>query len=57
MDEGILKGKRQELKGLVKKKWGRLTDDDLDRIERHAERLVGLRQQRYGYAKDEAEQE
>lgn len=57
MNKDILQGKRRELKGLVKEQWGKLTDDDLDRIEGQAERLVGLLQQRYGYAKEKAEQE
>jgi len=57
MNKDILQGKRRELKGLVKEQWGRLTDDDLDRIEGQAERLIGLLQQRYGYAKEKAEQE
>jgi uncharacterized protein YjbJ (UPF0337 family) len=57
MNRDILQGKRRELKGLLKERWGKLTDDDLDRIEGQAERLVGLLQQRYGYAKEKAEQE
>lgn len=57
MNKDILQGKRRELKGLVKEQWGKLTDDDLDRIEGQAERLVGLLQQRYGDAKEKAEQE
>lgn len=57
MNSDILQGKRRELKGLVKEQWGKLTDDDLDRIEGQAERLMGLLQQRYGYAKEKAEQE
>lgn len=57
MNRNILQGKRQELKGLLKERWGKLTDDDLDKIEGQTERLVGLLQQRYGYAKEKAEQE
>ena len=57
MNKDILQGKRRELKGLLREQWGKLTDDDLDRIEGQAERLVGLLQQRYGYAKEKAEQE
>ena len=57
MNKDILQGKRRELKGLLKERWGELTDDDLDRIEGQAERLIGLLQQRYGYAKEKAEQE
>jgi len=57
VNRDILQGKRRELKGLLKERWGKLTDDDLDRIEGQAERLVGVLQQRYGYAKEKAEQE
>ncbi|MGD1075643.1 MAG: CsbD family protein [Thermodesulfovibrionales bacterium] len=57
MNADILKGKWKEIKGEVKAKWGKLTDDDLTEIEGHEDKLVGLLQQRYGYAKDKAEQE
>jgi len=57
VNRDILQGKRRELRGLLKERWGKLTDDDLERIEGQAERLVGLLQQRYGYAKEKAEQE
>jgi uncharacterized protein YjbJ (UPF0337 family) len=57
MNRDILEGKWTEMKGKVKEQWGKLTDDDLDRAEGRAERLIGLLQQRYGYARDEAEQE
>lgn len=57
MNKEILQGKRRELKGLLKERWGKLTDDDLDRIEGQVERLVGLLQQRYGYPKERAERE
>jgi len=57
MNREILQGKRRELKGLLKERRGKLTDDDLDRIEGQAERLVGLLQQRYGFAREKAEQE
>jgi uncharacterized protein YjbJ (UPF0337 family) len=57
MDANILKGKWLQLKGTVKEKWGQLTDDDVDRVEGSAERLVGVIQERYGYAKQKAEDE
>jgi uncharacterized protein YjbJ (UPF0337 family) len=34
-----------------------LTDDDLDRVEGEAEKLVGRVQERYGYQRDEAKRE
>jgi uncharacterized protein YjbJ (UPF0337 family) len=57
MDANILKGKWMQLKGSVREKWGQLTDDDVDRVGGSVERLVGLIQERYGYAKQQAEAE
>ena len=51
MNEDILKGKWKEIKGEVKQKWGKLTDDDLAQVEGKEEQLLGLLQKRYGYAK------
>ena len=56
MNEDILKGKWKEIKGEVKVKWGKLTDDDLTQVEGNTEKLLGLLPQKYGYAKDKAEQ-
>jgi len=53
----ILKGQWKEIKGEVKQKWGKLTDDDLTQIEGKEEQLLGLLQKRYGYAKEKAEEE
>ena len=44
-----------QMKGSVRKQWGKLTDDDLDVIAGERERLVGKIQERYGIAKEEAE--
>jgi uncharacterized protein YjbJ (UPF0337 family) len=41
----------------VKQKWGKLTDDDLDRIEGSRERLVGSLQERYGKSREEIDTE
>ena len=57
MNEDTLKGKWHQLKGEVKVRWGQLTDDDLDRVEGDAEKLVGRIQERYGYQRDEAQRE
>lgn len=57
MDANILKGKWHQLKGSVREKWGQLTDDDVDKVGGNAEQLVGLIQERYGYAKQRAEDE
>jgi uncharacterized protein YjbJ (UPF0337 family) len=57
MNEDILKGKWKELKGEIKEKWGSLNDDDLAQVEGKEEQLLGLLQQRYGYARETAEEE
>jgi uncharacterized protein YjbJ (UPF0337 family) len=57
MNEDKLKGDWKQVKGKLKEQWGKLTDDDLDRIDGKREQLVGKLQERYGYAKDEAERE
>ena len=52
-----LEGKWKQYSGKVKEKWGRLTDDDLQRIAGKREQLVGKIQERYGIAKEEAEKQ
>jgi uncharacterized protein YjbJ (UPF0337 family) len=49
-----LEGKWKQMKGSVKEKWGRFTDDDLDIINGHREILIGKIQERYGIAREEA---
>jgi len=49
-----IEGKWKQMKGSVKQKWGKLTDDDLDYIAGKQEEFVGRLQQRYGIAKEEA---
>lgn len=39
----------------VKEQWGRLTHDDLDRIDGKVDELIGRIQNRYGLAREEAE--
>jgi len=53
----IMLGKWHELKGKVKQKWGKLTDDDVTQMSGRMEELAGVLQQRYGYDKAQAEQE
>lgn len=50
-------GNWKEFRGKVKEKWGKLTDDDLTYIAGKRDQLAGRLQQRYGLAKDRAEQE
>ena len=57
MNTTQLKGMWHQLKGEAKVQWGKLTDDDLDQIEGNAEKLAGKLQERYGYARERAEEE
>jgi uncharacterized protein YjbJ (UPF0337 family) len=57
MNTDQLKGKWKEVKGMVKEKWGELTDDDINVIDGQMDQLAGKLQQRYGLAKEEAEKE
>ena len=50
-----VQGNWKHRKGQVQQKWGQLTDDDLEVIEGKRTELAGRLQERYGYAKDEAE--
>ena len=54
MNEDTLKGQWTQIKGRVRERWGKLTDDDLDQIQGRAEQLIGKLQERYGIARDEA---
>jgi uncharacterized protein YjbJ (UPF0337 family) len=49
-----IEGNWKQMKGQVRQQWGKLTDDDIDRLHGKREELEGLLQERYGLAKDEA---
>lgn len=57
MNKDVIKGKWQEMKGQVKQKWGKLTDDDIRQIEGNYDELSGKLQKRYGYEKLKVEKE
>jgi uncharacterized protein YjbJ (UPF0337 family) len=57
MNTDILKGKWKQMSGSAKKQWGKLTDDELQRINGDKDRLVGKVQEHYGTTRDEAEKQ
>ena len=57
MNTDVLKGKWTQLKGNVRKQWGKLTDDDVEQIKGDAEILRGRIQERYGRTKEDAQRE
>jgi len=52
-----IKGNWKQFKGQARTKWGKLTNDELDVIQGNREQLVGKLQERYGIAKDKAEEQ
>jgi len=57
MNKDTVQGQWHQVKGEIKRQWGRLTDDDLDQIGGEVEKLVGKIQERYGYERDRAQRE
>jgi uncharacterized protein YjbJ (UPF0337 family) len=57
MNTDIAAGKWKQMKGEVKRQWGKLTDDDIDQIDGNNEKLLGIVQERYGKSRDEAERD
>lgn len=57
MNQDVIQGHWQQLKGSLNAKWGKLTDDDLARAEGNHQYLVGKLQERYGWQKEQAERE
>jgi uncharacterized protein YjbJ (UPF0337 family) len=57
MNRDTLKGQWTQLKGQVRKQWGKLTDDEIDQIQGDAEILMGKLQKSYGYSREQAERE
>lgn len=53
LNDNLLKGKWNEIKGGIREKWGDLTDDELEHAKGSFSSLVGVIQQRYGSAQEE----
>lgn len=50
-----IEGKWSEVKGEIRQRWGNLTDDDLEVIAGSKDKFLGRLQQRYGIAKEDAQ--
>jgi uncharacterized protein YjbJ (UPF0337 family) len=57
MNTDQLEGRWKQLKGRIKERWGKLTDDQLDRVSGNWDRLAGLIQEQYGEAREEVERQ
>jgi len=57
MNKDIFEGKWKQMRGQVREWWGKLTDDELEQAGGKADQLIALLQQKYGYSREQAEQE
>jgi uncharacterized protein YjbJ (UPF0337 family) len=57
MNQDILAGRWKQMRGAMKSWWGKLTDDDFDRIAGQKDKLIGTLQEKYGYTRDMAQRE
>jgi uncharacterized protein YjbJ (UPF0337 family) len=55
MNRDQWEGKWKQLQGHIKKEWGKLTDDDLDRARGDMDILIGKIQEKYGLAREAIE--
>ena len=52
-----MEGKFKQMKGMARKQWGKLTDDDLEFMAGSKDQFVGRLQERYGIAKEVAQKQ
>jgi uncharacterized protein YjbJ (UPF0337 family) len=57
MNEDVFAGQWKQMRGELKSWWGRLGDDDLEKVGGQKDQLIGLVQSKYGYVREHAEQE
>ena len=56
MNWDIVKGNWKKLSGKVREEWGDFTDNDIEEMAGRRDQLIGKLQEKYGYARSEAEQ-
>lgn len=57
MNKDEFEGKWKQIRGQARQWWGKLTDDDLERVGGKFEQFVGVVQEKYGYTREAAETE
>ncbi len=57
MNKNILEGNWKQMRGQAKMWWGKLTDDDLQKVDGKFDQLAGVLQEKYGYTLQQAEEE
>jgi len=57
MNNDVFLGKWKQIRGQAKIWWGKLTDDDVEKVGGNYDKLTGLLQEKYGYTRQQAEEE
>ena len=57
VNQDVFAGQWKQMRGELKSWWGKLADDDFDRIGGQKDKLIGVVQEKYGYAREKAQQE
>jgi len=57
VNKDVFVGKWTQVRGEAKVWWGKLIDDDLDKVAGRFDMFIGLLQEKYGYSRARAEQE
>jgi uncharacterized protein YjbJ (UPF0337 family) len=57
MNKDVFEGKWKQMRGQVREWWGKLTDDDLDKVAGKYDNFIGVLQEKYGYTRERAEEE
>ncbi len=54
MNQDILQGQWKQMTGQMRNWWGKLTDNDWQRIQGNRDKLVGALQEKYGWSREQA---
>jgi len=57
MEKETFEGKWQQMKGDIQKKWGKLTDDEIQQTKGDYEKLMGTIKEKYGNSKENVKEE
>jgi uncharacterized protein YjbJ (UPF0337 family) len=57
MNSDQIEGNWKQLKGKMREKWGKLTDNDWEQVAGKKDQLLGKLQERYGYTREQAERD
>ncbi len=52
---GVIEGKWEQVRSKIHARWGKITDQDIAKIDSNHDQFIVTLQERYGYAKKEAE--